>query len=119
MNCAELRTTISSLDDTIMVACVGEVDLSSVAVLREALDQALGAGPDLVVVDFSRLSFLDSTGINCLVHAFNAGAEVGCRVVVRNAAGMVRRVLELTALDDLLFDLADRAVGDRPTEGVG
>jgi anti-sigma B factor antagonist len=73
-------------------------------------------GAPLVVVDFSGLTFLDSTGVNCLVRARADGDAAGTRLLVRNATGIARRVLEITGLAELLCEEPGRG-GDRHLDG--
>jgi len=116
---ADLRCDVSRDDGVVTIALAGDIDVSSVAAMREALEQAVRAGSALVVVDFSQLSFLDSTGINCLVQARADGEAVGCRLLVRNATGIARRVLEITGLAELMCEeLAGPGAG-HPGAGVG
>ena len=115
---AELRCAVSRDDGTVTVALEGEIDLSSVAVMRDALERALSERSPLVVVDFSRVSFLDSTGVNCLVQARADGQAVGCRLLVRNATGIAQRVLTITGLDEMLCDETDGATGQYAGGGV-
>jgi len=107
MDCSDLRVAVSMPDGVVTVALVGEADFSSAGVMGGALEQAVRAEPPLVVVDLSQLSFMDSSGIKCLVRAYAEGEAVGCRVVARNANGIVRRVLELAGVADLLSGAPD------------
>jgi anti-sigma B factor antagonist len=116
---AELQCDVSRNDGIVTIALAGDVDISSRAAMCGALDEALSARPSLVVVDFSRLSFLDSTGVNCLVQARADGEAVGCRFVVRNATGIARRVLEITGLSDLMGEESDRVDDRDPDAEVG
>ncbi|MEH3142697.1 MAG: STAS domain-containing protein [Mycobacterium kyogaense] len=56
-------------DGTTVVAAVGELDLSNVAVFSEALGAAVRTGRDVtapVRVDLTRIEYLDSGAINVL-----------------------------------------------------
>jgi anti-anti-sigma factor len=77
------------------VDLAGEIDAaSSGAFSDELLDAArLGSGP--IVVNLGHVSFLDSSGLDALVHAHEtAGARL--RLGTMNPA--VQRVLEMTSL---------------------
>src|ERR1044071_9196159 len=50
-----------------VVALAGEMDLSNAAQITRELDGRLGPGPCRLVVELSRLTFMDSTGITQLV----------------------------------------------------
>jgi anti-sigma B factor antagonist len=83
----------------------GESDLSGDRLGRE-LEEALGAGADGIVVDCSRLAFLDTRTIDGLLSALTA---LGERLVVVAPGGEVRRVLELTGLEGVLHLCETRA----------
>lgn len=74
---------------------VGEVDMSSVSLLREALD---GSGhADGVTLDLEELTFIDSSGIHCIVqHALGMNGSGPLTLV--NVQPMVRRTLEIVGV---------------------
>ena len=67
--------------------------------LAEALEQCNGSP---ACVDLADVTFLDSTGIAVLVAANKRASERATEFTIRNAAPNVRRVFEITGLDDLL-----------------
>ena len=64
------------------VALKGELDLSTVAKVQDELRRVEESAPPVVVLDLSRLTFLDSTGLRCLVTADERAREAGRRVVI-------------------------------------
>ncbi|MFJ4674143.1 STAS domain-containing protein [Kitasatospora purpeofusca] len=86
----------------------GELDLDSVAVLREALDHALvlAAPGTVVLIDCGDLAFCDSTGLSELLDAAVRAREQGSRIELARPRPVVRRVLELTGATDA-FALRD------------
>jgi anti-sigma B factor antagonist len=85
-----------SLDSagTPTIAIVGDLDMASVAVVGEKIEPFLKDGPERVVFDLSRLTFMDSSGITLLLKVAN---RVGT-VEVRDPTPIVRRVIEVTGL---------------------
>lgn len=83
----------------------GESDLSGDRFGRE-LEEALGTGADGIVVDCSRLAFLDTRTIDGLLSALSA---LGERLVVVAPRGEVRRVLELSGLEGVFHLCETRA----------
>ncbi|MFG1616530.1 STAS domain-containing protein [Nonomuraea wenchangensis] len=51
-------------DGTLVLACVGEIDMSNAGALEEALADADGGGT--VLVDLSAVEYLDSAGLTVL-----------------------------------------------------
>jgi len=88
------------------------MDLAGAGPLTQALRQVLETKPVVVRIDLAEVSFLDSSGIRCLVGAVQRAESIGSHLVVRNPTPMVVRVMEICAVDHLL--LADgRTNGDR------
>ena len=54
------------------------------------------------MVDLSKLTFLDSTGLRCIVTADERAREQGRRIVIVRGPDAVQRVFTITRLDDRL-----------------
>jgi anti-sigma B factor antagonist len=79
----------------------GELDLATCGTLRACLEQ-LDPGFQEVVLDLSRVSFVDSTGLSLFVTAQQEMAARGGRLVMRGPCGHVRKVLEVSGVDQVL-----------------
>jgi anti-anti-sigma factor len=81
-------------DGVTVVWARGEVDLSNARYFEYAvLDEARDA--DAVVLDLSRLDFLDSAGISAI---YRLGARLDGLQIVVSPHSLVRRTLELAGL---------------------
>jgi anti-anti-sigma factor len=80
----------------------GELDLSTVGKVQDELRKVEKSAPDLVVVDLSKLTFLDSTGLRCLVTADERARDEGRRVVIVRGPEPVQRVFSITRLEERL-----------------
>jgi anti-anti-sigma factor len=92
------------------VALVGELDLSSVAKVQEELRRIEASAPPTLVVDLSKLTFLDSTGLRCIVTADERARAEGRRIVIVRGPDAVQRVFAITRLDDRL-EMVDDVAG--------
>jgi anti-anti-sigma factor len=81
-----------------VIVVSGDLDISSVERLREAVAAVAAGHPDELTFDVSELRFMDSAGIAVLLGA--AGKVPTVRLLRPSAA--VRRVVELTGLTDVL-----------------
>jgi anti-sigma B factor antagonist len=90
-----LRTTTH--DGRVVVHCVGELDLHTVAPLRRVLERLCDAGAD-VVVDLTRVTFVDSTGLGVLVGALRRTQRHGGRLVLVVDRESVMKVFRITSL---------------------
>jgi anti-anti-sigma factor len=89
----------------IVVQVDGDIDIATAPRLWRALEPHLDS-PRQLVVDLSRVSFIDSTGVGILIRAVNALRERGQRLTVRSPAPMTRTVFETVGLTRLI-DLED------------
>jgi anti-anti-sigma factor len=94
------------------LAVSGDMDLSSGALVANAINDAIGAsGVSLVQVDLSAVEFLDSFAIALLLKGRRRADAQGIGYLVTNAHGIARQVLELTGVWEHLSGEAGR---DRP-----
>ncbi|MGI8492149.1 MAG: STAS domain-containing protein [Acidimicrobiales bacterium] len=90
----------------------GDLDASTVPALRGRLSDMAAGGPSQVVVDLSRVTFLDSSGLGALIGGLrrlrSAGGEMR---LVPGATPKVRRLLDQTGVGQLLpiFPTAEAA----------
>jgi anti-anti-sigma factor len=82
----------------------GELDIATVALLRDAVGKALAEGPPALLVDLTPTRFIDSTGCRELVRTAKAGAAAGVAiaVVVPPENWRVRRVVDFVQLSALV-----------------
>ena len=88
--------TISS-EPACRIIVSGEVDLATAPQLRAAIPQS-----GTVWLDFSGVTFLDSTGIDVLVTAYHAAKDRGDPLHLSGLSGGPLRVVQMTRLWDLL-----------------
>jgi anti-sigma B factor antagonist len=81
-----------------LVKITGELDISNVESVRQAIELVTADRPAVLVFELSELRFIDSSGIALLLGAARA---VGA-VQMRNPSPAVRRVVEITGLGDAL-----------------
>ena len=89
-------------DGLVRVALVGELDLSTVAKVQEELRRVEASAPATMVVDLSKLTFLDSTGLRCIVTADERARAEGRRIVIVRGPDAVQRVFAITRLEERL-----------------
>lgn len=118
MSPAPFEASTAQLDDEVAVVAVrGELDLSTAADLEPPLEEAIGSGDGLLLIDLSACEFIDSTGIALIVRAwqrFDRGAsgEGSGRMGICGSNAQVRRVLEITGLEHSIpmYDDRDEAL---------
>jgi anti-anti-sigma factor len=101
--------------DGVWIASVrGEIDLSNADSTLKTLLEVVDEDSDGLIVDLSRLDYLDSAGVRVLFRLGQAVSESGgsLRAVVPQDAH-IRRVLELANVEQMLAldETADAALG--------
>jgi anti-anti-sigma factor len=86
----------------IILSLGGELDLSTAPEVERELVAALGRRPVRVVLDLSRLAFMDSTGLGLIVRAEHDMREAGVGLCVRGGSAQVRRLFEVTGVGERL-----------------
>jgi anti-anti-sigma factor len=94
-----VRTDVGEAGQVHLVTCQGELDVTTGPQLRQEL---AGLPEGDVIVDLSRLGFIDSTGISILLHTLRRLERTEHRLAVVCPAGAPRRVFELTGLEQTL-----------------
>jgi anti-anti-sigma factor len=84
----------------------GEVAYSTCRLLQDALVPHVAPG-NRIVLDFSEVTLLDSSGIGVILRAQVALADVGGTLVVRNPTPATLQVLEVTGLQEMLVERPD------------
>ena len=79
----------------------GEVDVSTCALLEEALSAAQAC--DLIEVDLASVTFIGSSGLACLLEAHAQAADRSAVVRIVGTSPPVDRLLEVTGADRLLL----------------
>jgi anti-sigma B factor antagonist len=105
-----LEVTTQDSGGQVTVSLKGELDLSSVGKVEEELKRVEADGPSLLVLDLSRLTFLDSTGLRAVVTADERARGDGRRLVVVRGPDAVQRVFSITRLEERL-EMVDDATG--------
>jgi anti-anti-sigma factor len=104
MRTAELSVEEKSTDRGAVIEVIGEVDLTTVSLLREPLLSRVSKNPaSNVIVDLTRVDFIDSAGLALLVEARKRLATDGRSLYLIIAPGrQPERVLRLVRFDTIM-----------------
>lgn len=87
---------------TITIEAAGEWDLGGAPAARQAIAGALMGRPECVVLDLSRLAFMDSSGVHAALELARRSTAQNVRLVIIPGPPAVRRVFEVTGLTERL-----------------
>ena len=107
-----LRIAVSRQGTTTMIGLEGEWDLAHQQATREAINKALDDHPETVVLDLSRLSFIDSSGLHITIELHKRSTRENIRLVIIPGPRAVQRLFEICRLTETLpFAHADERFG--------
>jgi anti-anti-sigma factor len=86
---------------TVIVSCVGELDLTTTPELERRIALGLDQSPATMIVDLSRVDFLASSAMSVLIVAAERCAT-GVGFVVVAHGPMTRRPMELVGVTEML-----------------
>jgi anti-sigma B factor antagonist len=92
-----LSTSTVVIGDAAVITLSGEVDLSTIPMLHDALTKALTHHPDrMIVVDLDGVTVLDDTGLGILLGAAGSAREAGADLSVVCTSQRLRERLDRT-----------------------
>jgi len=93
-------------ENRLCVTLKGEIDEFTAEYVRVSLDSLLKDilclnSPEFVL-DFSGVTFMDSTGIGVLLGRYNKFSKKGVRMLIKNTQGHIDRILKMTGIYEIM-----------------
>jgi anti-sigma B factor antagonist len=109
-----LRLVVESQNGHVLIRAAGELDLSSAPSLATAAENAFADGYQILLLDLSGITFMDSTGISSVLTAHRAAQARGAVVAVIAPSDIAMRVLQLIGVEHLLhiYDTIEEALAE-------
>jgi anti-anti-sigma factor len=96
-------TQVRKIDDTTSVVDIqGEINASSETALMDAYIQASSAGARNILLNFSRLEYMNSSGIGLLVTLLIRAQRQGQRLMAYGLDMHYQQIFELTRLSEAI-----------------
>ncbi|MEV7081956.1 STAS domain-containing protein [Streptomyces sp. NPDC093516] len=96
-----LSVVATVTDGTHVLTVTGEIDHHTGDQLRRALD-GTGTARPRIVIDMSRVTFMDSTGVNILIAAYQAVTGADGWIRLAGPTDSVLYVLHIVGVDDII-----------------
>jgi len=77
----------------------GDVTVSNVKMFRDKILKLINGGTNEITIDFSKVGFIDSSGIGLLVAAFNQLNKIGGFLYLVNVSKEIMKILTIMNLD--------------------
>ena len=88
-------------DDATRIVVTADLDMDTARGARFLLEAVCDARPSRVVIDLSRLEFVDSHGLHLLVVTYRALIAAGCPIAFLPPPAHIRRAFAIAGLDGL------------------
>ena len=100
-----MEISYTKKDDGIYAELFGELDECSAEYVRISLDGLLnGKAVEIskLVLDFSGVTFMDSTGIGVLLGRYNKFSKNDIMLYIKNPTSYVNRIFEMTGIYQII-----------------
>ncbi len=87
----------------------GEVDINTSPEIKKAFDKLISKKEPKIIVNFSKVTYVDSSGLATLVEILKNMRSYGGRIKLTNLSPKVKSLFEITKLDKLFEILQDEA----------
>lgn len=91
-------TTTAPTHEVRVVNVEGEVDIYTSTQLKQEITDILASGTKFVLLDLSKVEYLDSTGLGLLIGALKRLREIDGNLIIVNPSQRIVRVFEITGL---------------------
>ena len=101
-------------NDAVVCFLEGEININNSPELRKVFDGLIEKSQKKVIVNFSAVSYIDSSGLATLIEMFQRLKKIGGSLRFSNMEQKIRNVFEITKLHKLfeIFDTQEAALKD-------
>lgn len=97
-----MSVKIVAEDKKVTALLSGEIDHHNAKQLRQDIDFAVRENqPEELILDFSEVGFMDSSGIGLVMGRYKLMQESGGTLIVRNPPPHIKKVMRLSGIDRL------------------
>jgi len=104
-----LRFAIDAASAHPVIHVAGELDLATIDLFQQTIDQVHAPGGDTLILEMSRLTYCSAAGARALHQSYSRLRERGVRLELHHLHSIVRQVLELSPPRDRWWDPRGRA----------
>lgn len=87
----------------------GEIDINTSPEIKKAFDKLISKKEPKIIVNFSKVTYVDSSGLATLVEILKNMRSYGGKIRLTNLSPKVKSLFEITKLDKLFEILQDEA----------
>lgn len=96
------EVTVKREDDTLFALLNCEIDHHSAKAIRESIDDAMKtSGARKLVMDFSGVGFMDSSGIGLIIGRSETARRLGGSVAIRSLSPHMLRIVRMSGVEKI------------------
>lgn len=103
------RMAIAPQNQTGILALEGEIDLHRSPQVKETLEPLVSQKVPRILVDFSRVTYIDSSGLATMIEALQRIQSYGGKFAMFGLRESVRNIFEIARLDQIFSIYPDQA----------
>ena len=96
-----IEQTFNEQDNILNLKIHGEIDVSNISELKEALIKGIEESSPNVLLDCEHLKYIDSTGLGVMVGALKKSKELGGSIQIIHLKPYLQKIFTITALDKI------------------
>lgn len=88
--------------EILIAEIIGDIDHHSARNLREEIDtKIIRITPKVLILDFEKVTFMDSSGIGLIMGRYKLLNPTGGRIIIKNSSTLIKRLLNLSGISKL------------------
>lgn len=97
-----MPVNIHSVGEVLTVYLEGEIDHHTAKGMREEIDSAVEFNmPSLLILDFDRVTFMDSSGIGLVMGRYKNLQKSGAKLNLTNLSPNIYKIMKLSGIEKL------------------
>lgn len=104
-----MSAKIENRDGLTVCHIEGEIDINSSPMLKKSFDKIIAGKASKLVINLSKVSYVDSSGLATLVEMLKNMRAYGGRMRLAGMSPKIKSLFEITKLDRLFEIMADEA----------
>ncbi len=98
-----MAAEFNQIGQMLVISISGEIDHHESKSLREEIDSKIvEILPKKIVFDFSRTSFMDSSGLGLILGRYNKALTVGAELEIANPGEKIMRIISMSGVDKII-----------------
>ena len=99
----DIKSSYDQECDKWILETTGDIDIVSSKTLKEVLVNKFEEKTTDIILDFTQLDYIDSTGLGIIIGAYGRMKESGKKLTIIHPKESIKRLLTITGLDKIFM----------------